>query len=200
MRRGQLGRVPPDTDWRLAIEMPQALEASVSSIATFLNDRIASGRGKDLRDSEYDGNVEDWKCPTGKKTASKGDRIMQITTEEVNRAHREDFYGALRKNDLEKLSQIYSDDYMLVRPDGSAFSKAAILDDFKAHSMSFTSIELANETIRIYGSVGVLTGDSKITTVRDGKESKTEFRLVAVYCKQSDRIELVHFQSSPLPG
>jgi len=125
---------------------------------------------------------------------------MQITTEEVNRAHREDFYGALRKNDLEKLSQIYSDDYMLVRPDGSAFSKAAILDDFKAHSMSFTSIELANETIRIYGSVGVLTGDSKITTVRDGKESKTEFRLVAVYCKQSDRIELVHFQSSPLPG
>jgi ketosteroid isomerase-like protein len=123
---------------------------------------------------------------------------MNLTTEEVSRAHREDFYGALEKNDWEKLSQIYSDDYMLVRPDGSAFSKAQILEDLKAHSMSFNSIELTNEKIRIYGSVGVLTGDSKIVTVRDGKESKAEFRLVAVYSKQGDRIELVHFQSSPL--
>src|ERR1700722_4697758 len=122
-----------------------------------------------------------------------------MTTEEVSRVHREDFYGALRANDLEKLSRIYSDDYMLGRPDGSAFSKAQILDDLKTHAMSFESIELTNEKIRIYGSVGVLSGDSKITAVRDGRESKSGFRLVAVYHKQSDRIELVHFQSSPLP-
>jgi ketosteroid isomerase-like protein len=124
---------------------------------------------------------------------------MDITTEEVSRAHLEDFYGALKTNNLEKLSQIYSDDYMLVRPDGSVFSKTQILDDLKTHSMSFPSIELTNQKIRICGAVGILTGDSKTTTVRDGKESTTSFRLVAVYCKQSDRIQLVHFQSSPLP-
>jgi ketosteroid isomerase-like protein len=122
-----------------------------------------------------------------------------MTTEEVSRVHREDFYGALKANDLEKLSRVYSDDYMLVRPDGSALSKAQILDDLKTHAMSFSSIELANEKIRIFGSVGILTGDSKITSVRDGKESKSAFRLVAVYSKQNGRIELVHFQSSPLP-
>ena len=125
---------------------------------------------------------------------------MDITAEEVSRTHREGFYGALRRNDWAKLSQIYSDDYMLVRPDGSALSKVQILDDLKTHSMVFNSIELANEKVRIYGSVGILTGDSKIATVRDGKESTTEFRLVAVYCKQGDRIMLVHFQSSPIPA
>ncbi len=88
---------------------------------------------------------------------------------------------------------------MLVRPDGTTFTKAQILDDLKSHAMSFESIELSNEKVRIFGSVGILTGDSKITTFRDGRESKTEFRLVAVYHKQHDRIELVHFQSSPLP-
>ena len=123
-----------------------------------------------------------------------------MTKEEVSHVHREDFYGALKKNDLEKLPQIYSDDYMLVRPDGSAFTKAQILDDLKAHAMSFHSIELTNERIRIYGPVGVLTGDSKTITVRDGKESETRFRLVAVYSKRGGRIELVHFQSSPLPA
>jgi ketosteroid isomerase-like protein len=123
-----------------------------------------------------------------------------MTTEEVSRAHHEDFYGALKTNDLEKLSRIYSEDYMLVRPDGSAFTKAQILHDLETHAMSFRSIELTNEKIRIYGSVGVLTGDSKITSVRDGSESKSEFRLVAVYHQQTGRIELVHFQSSPLPA
>ena len=123
---------------------------------------------------------------------------MNITIEEVRRAHREEFYGALKRNDFKRLSEIYSDDYMLVRPDGSVFSKGQILDDLKMHSMSFLSIELENEKIRIRGPVGILTGDSKITSVRDGKESKTAFRLVAVYSKRGDRIELVHFQSSPL--
>src|ERR1700722_6989320 len=121
-----------------------------------------------------------------------------MTPEEVSRVHREDFYGALRKNDLEKLAQIYSDDYMLVRPDGSAFTRAQILDDLKTHAVSFNSIELTNEKIRIYGPVGILTGDSKITAVRDGIESSTGFRLVAIYHQQGGRIELVHFQSSPL--
>jgi ketosteroid isomerase-like protein len=124
---------------------------------------------------------------------------MNITTEEVTRTHSEEFYGALRNNNFEKLSKIYSDEYMLVRPDGTVFSKAQILDDLKTHSMNFKSIELTNEKVRIFGSVGIVTGDSAIATVRDGRESKTEFRLVAVYCKQNDRIELVHFQSSPLP-
>ena len=50
----------------------------------------------------------------------------------MSRTHHEGFYGALRTNDFEKLSQIYSDDYMLVRPDGTAFSKARILDDLKS--------------------------------------------------------------------
>jgi ketosteroid isomerase-like protein len=123
-----------------------------------------------------------------------------MTEVEVSRAHREDFYGALKNNDFERLSQVYSDDYMLVRTDGSVFSKAQLLADLKSHAMSFSSIELTNEKIRIYGSVGVLTGDSKITSVRDGRESNAEFRLVTVYHKQIDRIELVHFQSSPLPA
>jgi ketosteroid isomerase-like protein len=124
---------------------------------------------------------------------------LDLTKEEVSRVHREKFYPALKNGDLGTLAEVYADDYMLVRPDGSVFSKAQILDDLKTHAMSFSSIELTNETIRIYGSVGILTGDSKTVALRDGKESKALARLVAVYRKQNDRIELVHFQSNSLP-
>src|ERR1700678_3860171 len=83
-------------------------------------------------------------------------RRIQMTIDEVARAHREDFNGALIENDLAKLAQIYGDDYVLVRPDGSLFSKDQILADLKAHSMTFSSIESTNQKMRVYGQVGVL--------------------------------------------
>jgi Domain of unknown function (DUF4440) len=65
--------------------------------------------------------------------------------------------------------------------------------------MNLRSIELTNETIRIYGHVGILTGDNNAVTLRDGKESKSRSRFVAIYAKRNDRIGLVHFQSTGLP-
>jgi ketosteroid isomerase-like protein len=121
-----------------------------------------------------------------------------MTQEEVSRTHREEFNGALKNNDLAKLSEIYADDYMLVRPDGSKLSKQQILDDLKEHSMIFRSISLTNEQVRVHGPVGILTGDSEAITVRDGKESATKVRLVAVYVRENDRLALVHFQSNLL--
>jgi ketosteroid isomerase-like protein len=123
-----------------------------------------------------------------------------MTIDEVARVHHDDFNSALVRNDLAKLSQIYANDYMLVRPDGSMFSKDQILADLKAHSMTFSSIESTNETIRVYGQVGILTGDNKTIAMRDGKESKTRSRFVAIYVKRDHRIELVYFQSNNLPA
>jgi ketosteroid isomerase-like protein len=124
---------------------------------------------------------------------------LDLTKEEVSRVHHEKFYAALKNSDFEKLAEVYADDYMLVRPDGSVLTKTQILDDLKTHSMSFSSIELTNETIRIYGSVGILTGDNKTVAVRDGKVSDARARIVAVYRKHDDRIEPVHFQGNSLP-
>ena len=121
---------------------------------------------------------------------------IQITIDEVARVHHEEFNGALLRNDLAKLSQIYADDYTLVRPDGSMFSKVEILADLKAHSMTFSLIESTNEKIRVYGQVGILTGENKTIAVRDGKERESRSRFVAIYVKRGDRIELVHFQSN----
>jgi hypothetical protein len=49
----------------------------------------------------------------------------------------------------------------------------------ETHSMTFRSTKSKNEKARIYGAVGILTGDSEIASVRDSKESKTQLRLVA---------------------
>ena len=121
-----------------------------------------------------------------------------MTEEQVRRVHHNDFYGALEKKDLAKLSQIYADDYVLVRPDGNMLSKAEILDELKSHAMTIKVIELANERIRIYGPVGVVTADSEMLTTRDGKDTRTRVRFVAIYVERNDKTELTHFQSNLL--
>jgi hypothetical protein len=78
------------------------------------------------------------------------------------------------------------------------FSKEQILAELKAHPMNFRSIQSSNEKIRVYGQVGILTGDNEIVILRDGQESKSRSRFIAIYIKRGDRIELVHFQSNNL--
>jgi ketosteroid isomerase-like protein len=122
-----------------------------------------------------------------------------VTDADVLKTHVDVFYGALKNRDFDTLAEVYSDDYMLVRPDGSVLNKQEVLRDLRDQGLTFQSIELEQKKVRIYGIAAVLTGESKTVTARDGKEVRAHFRLVAVYAQKGDRLELVHFQSTSLP-
>jgi len=121
-----------------------------------------------------------------------------MTETEVISTH-DRFNCALKSQDWEELAAIYSDDYMLVRPDGSVLSKEEILADLRIGGLAIKAIEIADVKVRIHGDTAILTGVSRTVTSRQGKETTSHFRLVAVYV--ADRIgpRLVHFQSVSLP-
>lgn len=124
----------------------------------------------------------------------------RMTKEEILQFHRDEFYGALKGRNLGRLAEIYSDDYMLVRPDGQVVDKSAILADFASSDLRFEEIELWDEQVRIRGGVAVLTGASRTVTTRKGARSSSRFRLIAVYTDAGDGIKLIHFQSTTLPN
>ena len=62
--------------------------------------------------------------------------------------------------DFDALSKLYADEYVLVRPDGSVLSKKEVLRDLQEGGLKFTSIEIANVNVRIYGQTALLTGDA----------------------------------------
>ena len=61
-----------------------------------------------------------------------------MTAEDVIRTHTEGFNRALTTHDLDALSAIYADDYMLVRPDGSVLGKEDVLRDLGPGGLRFT--------------------------------------------------------------
>src|SRR3984957_21184793 len=108
----------------------------------------------------------------------------------------EAFLRALTSGDMTSLERIYADDYLLVRPNGDTFGKKEILADLRHHSMRFTSFEVDDILIRTKGSVGILTAAVRSTSVRDGVETKTHARQLAILSKENERITISHFQST----
>jgi ketosteroid isomerase-like protein len=119
-----------------------------------------------------------------------------MTAEQVLQLHSEGFNRALTQQDYDALERIYSETYMLIRPDGSVLNKQQVLKDLREQGLRIHSIELEDAFVRVLGSVGILTAACKTVSTRNGKESRAHFRLVAVYGQEGDAIRLVHFQST----
>jgi ketosteroid isomerase-like protein len=121
-----------------------------------------------------------------------------VTPEDVIRTHTQEFNAALLGHDLDALSRIYVDDYILVRPDGSVLGKEAVLRDLRDGGLIFKSIEMSNVNVRLYGQTALLTADSRTTTSRSGNEAQGHVRLIAVYVAEGGKVRLAHFQSVAL--
>ena len=121
-----------------------------------------------------------------------------MTETEVVSTH-DRFNCALKSQDWEELAAIYSDDYMLVRPDGAALSKQEVLKDLQIGGLEFKEVEVADVKVRIHGDTAILTAVSRTVTSRQAEATTSHFRLVAVYAAEQGRPRLVHFQSVLLP-
>ena len=122
-----------------------------------------------------------------------------MTAVDVLKLHQEGFNQALKQHNYRALETIYSDRYMLVRPDGSVLTKEQVLKDLRDQRLTFHSIDLIDPVVRVFGSAAILTAESRTLSSRDGKQSPAHVRLVAVYAQEGDAIRLVHFQSTILP-
>ena len=106
----------------------------------------------------------------------------------------EDFSRALQQHDFAALDAIYSDRYMLVRPDGTVLNKEQVLKDLIEHKMAFHPIELKGSAVRLLGSAAIVTAETTLLSSRDGKHTYTHVRLVAIFGAGRQRN-----QADPLP-
>jgi ketosteroid isomerase-like protein len=121
-----------------------------------------------------------------------------MTAEEILSIHTDTFNRALKEQNYVALEGLYADDYMLVRPDGSVLNKKEVLLDLRSGGLRFRAIELGQSEVRMYGATAVLTAECQAVSSRSGMESRSHFRMTAVYVQQGQSIKLVHFQSTSL--
>jgi hypothetical protein len=123
---------------------------------------------------------------------------FNMNAQDVLKVHHEQFYGALLSGDLNVLSALYSDNYRLVRSDGSMLNKEQVLRDLREGGLAFTSIMLCIEDVRMFETAAMIIGESHATAVRGACATSVQFRLVAIYEQIDTALRLTYFQSTEL--
>jgi uncharacterized protein (TIGR02246 family) len=87
----------------------------------------------------------------------------------------QDMGDAMVRRDLDKLSEIYADDFVTVGSAGKIFTKKDILSDFSSFHDKLESFENGPMDVQVFGDVAVVHGSVTEKRTRDGKDASGEF-------------------------
>lgn len=85
-----------------------------------------------------------------------------------------DMGDAMVAVDIEKLNQIFADDWAIVSSSGKVVTKEAILNDFKSGADKLLSYELGPIDVQVLGNLAVAHGTVTEKRVRNGKDVSGE--------------------------
>jgi ketosteroid isomerase-like protein len=86
-----------------------------------------------------------------------------------------DMGDAMERVDLEKLNQIYADDFAGVGKSGKVFTKKDVLSDFQSSHDKLEWFEVGPMDVQVFGNVAVVHGSVSEKRTEDGKDTSGEF-------------------------
>ena len=83
--------------------------------------------------------------------------------------------NAMVRVDIDKLNQIYADDFATIGSSGKIITKKDLLTDFESFHDKLESFESGPMDVQVFGNVAVVHGSVTEKRVRDGKDVGGEF-------------------------
>jgi len=87
----------------------------------------------------------------------------------------QDIGNAMVAVDIDKLNQIYADDWATIGLSGKMITKEGLLDDFKSSRDKLERFEIGPMDVQVFGNVAVAQGSVTEKRIRDGKDTSGEF-------------------------
>jgi ketosteroid isomerase-like protein len=82
---------------------------------------------------------------------------------------------AMVRVDIDKLNQIYADDFATIGTSGKLITKKDLLRDFESFHDKLESFENGPMDVQVFGNVAVVHGSTAEKRIRDGKDTSGEF-------------------------
>ena len=87
----------------------------------------------------------------------------------------QDMGDAMVRFDIDKLAQIYADDFAAIESSGKMVTKKDLLHDFAAFHDKLESFEIGPMDVQVFGNVAMVHGSVTEKRSRDGKDTSGEF-------------------------
>lgn len=112
------------------------------------------------------------------------------TAEEIKKLE-QDIGDAMVAVDLEKLNQVYADDFATIASSGKLYRKEGLLGDFKSGEYKLVSFELGPMNVQAFGNVAVVQAGVKEKTIEDGKDISRQVAFLDLFEKRSSKWVMV---------
>lgn len=112
--------------------------------------------------------------------------------------HLEDTWrNALLHGNLTAMDALLADDYMAISPTGILQSKEQALANLRAGNTHFTSLELSDRKIRLYGTTALVTSRAEVAGTGPEGNISGSYRYTRVYVKDARGVwHIVSFEAS----
>jgi ketosteroid isomerase-like protein len=110
----------------------------------------------------------------------------------------QDMGDAMVRVDMDKLNQIYSDDFITVGRSGKVITKADIVRNFQSFHDKLESFENGPIDVQVFGNVAVANGSVSEKRIRDGKNVSGEFLWMDLLEKRAGKWEVVRSAGSKI--
>jgi ketosteroid isomerase-like protein len=105
---------------------------------------------------------------------------------------------AMVRVDIDRLAQIYADDFATVGRSGKVITKADIINDFQSFHDKLESFENGAIDVQVFGNVAVANGSVSENRIRDGKNVSGEFLWMDLLEKRAGKWEVVRSAGSKI--
>jgi len=113
------------------------------------------------------------------------------TIVETMKQFAQDTGDAMVAGDVDKLNQIYADDWATVDSSGKIFTKESLLSDFKSGKHKLLSFEIGPMDVRVFGDVAVVQASVTEKRLHDGKDISGQFVFMDLLKKRGDKWVIV---------
>src|SRR5919204_202247 len=103
----------------------------------------------------------------------------------------QDTGDAMVAGDIDKLNQIYADDWATIDSSGKIFTKESLLSDFKSGKHKLLSFELGPMDVQVFGDVAVVQAGVTEKRLHDGKDISGQFVFMDLLKKRDGRWVIV---------
>jgi ketosteroid isomerase-like protein len=109
-----------------------------------------------------------------------------------------DMGDAMMRADIEKLNQIYADDFATIGSSGKIITKKDLLHDFESFHDKLESFEMGPIDVQVFGNVAAAHGSVTEKRVHDGKDASGEFVWMDLLEKHAGKWVVVRSSGSRL--
>ena len=99
--------------------------------------------------------------------------------------------NAMVAGDIDKLNQIYADDWATVDSSGKIFAKESLLSDFKSGKHKLLSFEIGPMDVQTFGDVAIVQASVTENRLHDGKDVSGQFVFIDLLKKRDGKWVIV---------